>query len=132
MWGSEDSPSSLEARDAKTGPGQATRPGREPGKDSGGSQSFIEGRAVGPVHPAPSPYQIQHSSGCYHELKSSKPRLGFFLATGTAVLVDGSSSATRFLGGTADMSCHVPMGPQRGAPTRHRAAWALTPQLPPR
>lgn len=34
---------------------------------------------------------------CYQELKSPKPRLGFFLAMGTAVLVDGSSSAARFL-----------------------------------
>lgn len=34
---------------------------------------------------------------CYHELKSPKPRLGFFLATGAAVLVEGSSSAARFL-----------------------------------
>jgi len=34
---------------------------------------------------------------CYHELKSPKPRLGFFLATGTAVLVEGSSSAARFV-----------------------------------
>lgn len=34
---------------------------------------------------------------CYHELKSLKPPLGFFLATGTAVLVDGSSSAARFV-----------------------------------
>lgn len=35
---------------------------------------------------------------CYHVLKSLKPPLGFFLATGTAALVDGSSSAPRFLG----------------------------------
>lgn len=47
----------------------------------------------------------QHSSptgserqACYHELKSLKPPLGFFLAVGTAALVDGSSSAARFLG----------------------------------
>ena len=51
-------------------------------------------------------------AGCYHELKSPKPRLGFFLATGTVALVDGSSSATRFLGGTANTSCRVPVGPQ--------------------
>lgn len=34
---------------------------------------------------------------CYQELKSPKPQLDFFLATGAAVLVDGSSSATRFV-----------------------------------
>lgn len=34
---------------------------------------------------------------CYQELKSPKYQLGFFLATGTAVLVDGSSSATCFM-----------------------------------
>ena len=36
-------------------------------------------------------------AGCYHELKSPKPRLGCFLATGAAALLDGGSSATRFL-----------------------------------
>ncbi|KAK2121173.1 hypothetical protein P7K49_002559 [Saguinus oedipus] len=32
------------------------------------------------------------------ELKSAKPRLGFFLDVGTVALVEGSSSAARFLG----------------------------------
>lgn len=35
---------------------------------------------------------------CYQELKSPKPRLGLFLAVGkVAVLVEGSSSAARFV-----------------------------------
>lgn len=92
-------------------------------------------------------------AGCYHELKSPKPRLGFFLATGTAALLDGSSSATRFLGAqrTRAAVCtrapseeppHVPgphlpapsqltavpeppSDPHRPAPTPGRGAWAL-------
>lgn len=51
---------------------------------------------TGPRPPDP-PGDPEGQTCCYHELKSPKPRLGFFLATGTAVLVEGSSSATRFL-----------------------------------
>lgn len=47
--------------------------------------------------PASLPGSEQQACG-YHVLKSLKPPLGFFLATGTAALVDGSSSAPRFLG----------------------------------
>lgn len=39
----------------------------------------------------------RQSSNHYQELKSPKPRLGFFFAAVAAMLVDGSSSATRFL-----------------------------------
>lgn len=64
--------------------------------------------------PALRPYQgPEQQACCYHELKSPKPRLGFFLATGTAVLVDGSSSATRFLGRKEpDSSCRGGPRPQ--------------------
>lgn len=46
--------------------------------------------------PSRAPTGVQRWA-CYHELKSPKPRLGCFLATGTAVVVDCSSSATRFV-----------------------------------
>lgn len=65
--------------------------------------------------PALRPYQDpEQQARRYHELKSVKPRLGFFLATETAALVDGSSSATRFLGREEwDSSCCGGQPPRR-------------------
>lgn len=47
--------------------------------------------------PASLPGSLRPACCCYQELKSPKPRLGLFLAVEVAVLVDGSSSAARFL-----------------------------------
>ena len=84
------------------------------------NQSFIESQLKGQTTQghSPSPYQNpERPACCYHELKSPKPRLGFFLATGTAALVEGSSSATRFLGReAADKSCHAGTRPRAGSP----------------
>ena len=63
----------------QTGLGQATCPGRDPGEDSGSSQSFIEGRTVGSAHPAPSPYRIQHSGRLLPRAEIPKAAAGLLL-----------------------------------------------------
>lgn len=120
-----------EARDGRQGRAKPPAQGGSQERTRAAARALLKGRQSAPRTQPRVPTGSSTAAGCYHELKSPKPRLGFFLATGTAALVDGSSSATRFLGGTVNTSCHVPTGPQRGAPARHRAAWVPTPQLPP-